>query len=540
MTTTTEMPSGETQRPAPEGEQRRGHRPWIAIPLAVATIGGLVYLNFFTELTRDFRWIGSVIVGGSGLILLAFWMLFLSRFSRAARLSTVLIPLLLVGVFFSLFEMTLDGDLVPIGISYRWGGKPHQGLAAKAENVSEATLTSSADSGFPQFLGPDRDGVVHGVDLARGWPEPPPRVWGVEIGAGWSGFAVVGDNIFTQEMRNGREMVTCLKLDSGDLAWRQFHETDESAEGFISAISGDGPRATPSVVDGKVYAASSLGTISCFNAYNGDRLWTTNVLSKHNAALTIWGYSSSPLVRNDLVIVTGGGKTGPALVALDRQTGEVVWTAGEGGECSDAYSSPTLAKLCGQEQLLLVTDVSIDGYDPANGKRLWRQGWPWKDAQHAKISQPMPLPGDRVLVTAAYSSGSAAFEVSRGDDGAYSTKLLWKNRNLKTKFSNPIVRGDYAFGLDSIVLSCIDTRTGKTMWKGGRFGHGQLLQVNDLTLIVSEYGEVALMELTPEKVTELGRFTALDDKTWNTLAISGNKLLVRNDRQAACFALPTK
>ncbi len=308
-------------------------------------------------------------------------------------------------------------------------------------------------------------------------------------------------------------------------------------ENLFSSISSP---ASPSVVSGRVYAASSTGAIGCFDAATGERLWTKNVLEEHGAKLTEWGYSISPLVVDDLVIVTGGGKTGPTLIALNRETGETAWTAGEGGECSDAYSSPTMATLHGVPQVLLVTDLSIDGYDPATGTRLWRQDWPWTNAKHAKISQPMVLPENRVLVTAAYSSGSAAFEVTRDEQGQFATELLWKNRNLKTKFSNPIVRNGYAYGLDSIVLSCIETATGNTMWKGGRFGHGQLLQVGDLTLVISEDGEVALMELTPEKVTELGRFRALDDKTWNTMALSGNQLLVRNDRQAACFELPMR
>jgi len=519
-------------------------RLWIPIAIVALTAAGLIYLHFFTDLTRDFRWIGSVIIGGSGAIALGLWMLFLSRFSRAARYATVFGPLAVLAIFVALYRVKFDGDLVPYAVEPRWWGTQRQQLAAQAQTVSRAVVpevnTVSARADFEQFLGPNRDGIVPGPELARSWEQPPKQLWKVPIGAGWSSFAIVGDYAYTQEMRERREMVTCLALTTGELVWRQFQDENDNVEGFVSAISGDGPRATPTVDQGHVYTAGSTGIINCFDAADGRRLWSVNVLEKYGAALTEWGYSISPLVVGDKLIVTGGGKTGPTLIALNRANGEVIWSAGEGGECSDAYSSPALATVAGVRQVLIVSDKSIEGYDPETGARLWRQAWPWNQAKHAKISQPLLVGDDRLLITAAYSSGSALVKLHREADGTLRPELLWKNRNLKAKFSNPIVLGEHAYGLDMIVLTCLDLETGKATWKGGRFGHGQLLQVGDLTLVISEKGELALMELTPEKHTELGRIQALEGKTWNTMAIAGNLLLVRNSEEAACFELPTR
>ena len=543
---TTETPASETPEAsaAAQAAEPAKRRLWLPVAVAALTAGGLVYLHYFTDLTRDFRWIGSVIIGGSGIILLGLWMLFLSRLPKSVRYTTVFLPLAALAIFFAFYRVLFDGDLVPYAVEPRWWGKQRQQLAAQAQTVSRAVVAEApADMPRPdyhQFLGPQRDGIVPGPELARSWDQPPKQLWKVPIGAGWSGFSIVGDYVYTQEMRERREMVTCLELKSGDLVWRQFQNENDEAEGFVSAISGDGPRATPTVDQGHVYTAGSTGTVNCFDAADGKRLWSVKVLEQFGANLTEWGYSISPLVVDDKLIVTGGGKTGPTLIALNRTNGEVIWTAGEGGECSDAYSSPTLATVAGVRQILIVSDKSVEGYDPETGTRLWRQDWPWKGAKHAKISQPLVASGDRLLITAAYSSGSALVQLHREADGTLRPELLWKNRNLKAKFSNPIVLGEYAYGLDMIVLTCLDLNTGERTWKGGRFGHGQMLQVGDLTLVISENGELVLMELTPEKYTELGRIQALEGKTWNTMAIAGNLLLVRNSEEAACFELPTR
>lgn len=544
MTTAHPTPQASEAAPSSRTDAPQRWRLWPAIPIVLLTASGLIYLNYFTDFTRDFRWIGSVIIGGSGLILLGLWMLFLSRLPRPLRYGTVFTPLAALAVFFALFRVLFDGDLVPYAVEPRWWGKQRQQLAAEAQTVSRAVVNTPAENNerpdYAQFLGPNRNGIVDGPELARSWEQPPQQLWRIPMGAGWSSFAVVGDYVYTQEMRDRREMVTCLELKSGDLVWRQFQNDDPKTEGFISAISGDGPRATPTVADGHVYTADSIGTIDCFDAADGTRLWSINVLERFGAKLTEWGYSISPLVIDDKLIVTGGGEQGPTLIALNRANGEVIWTAGDGGECSDAYSSPTLATVAGVPQILIVTDKSIEGYAPDTGARLWRQEWPWKRAKHAKISQPLLVSGDRILITAAYSSGSALLQLHAEADGTFRPELLWKNRNLKAKFSNPIVLGDHAYGLDMVILTCLDLNTGERSWKGGRFGHGQLLQVGDLTLVVSEDGELVLLELTPEKFTELGRFQAIEGKTWNTMAIAGNRLLVRNSEEAACYELPTR
>jgi outer membrane protein assembly factor BamB len=252
--------------------------------------------------------------------------------------------------------------------------------------------------------------------------------------------------------------------------------------------------------------------------------------------------ADSPLVVDELVVVTGGRENGPSLVAMNKDSGDVVWTAHwseeKRGTIGDSYASPALATLCGVPQILNQEDPGVAAYDPKTGAQLWRLDWPWGDLKHPKVSQPLPLPGDRVFIAAEYGSGCALIQLRRGEDGVFSVEEMWRSETMRTKFSNAVRRGEHLYGLQSGVLRCVEWETGKLVWQRGRYGHGQILLVDDLILIQAERpGRVALVEASPEGYRELGRVDALETTTWNTMALAGKHLLVRNDREAVCFEL---
>ena len=228
-------------------------------------------------------------------------------------------------------------------------------------------------------------------------------------------------------------------------------------------------------------------------------------------------------------MVVTGGTAAPALLAYHRGTGVPAWTAGNDGA---AYASPAIATLGGRRQLLDVTAHGVAGFDPASGSLLWNYSWP---GDWPKASQPVPVGNDKVFISAGYGLGSSLLQL---DASRASVRRLWNSRHLKTEFSNVAIRGGFVYGLDDGVLTCLDLASGRRQWRDGRYGHGQILLVDDLILVQAETGSIALVEATPTSFNELATCPALSSKTWNCPALSGHLLLIRNDQEAAGFELP--
>jgi outer membrane protein assembly factor BamB len=294
-------------------------------------------------------------------------------------------------------------------------------------------------------------------------------------------------------------------------------------------IAGIGPRATPSLRDGRVFAQGAHGILNALDLASGRRLWSRDVVAENSGAVPEWGRSGSPLVLGGRVIVSAGGPAGRSLVAYDAATGTPLWSGGSDGV---SYSSPARLTLGGREQVVILNKASVAGHDPETGEVLWQTDFP---GGQPNVAVPVALDGERLLVSVGYGIGSKAYRVN-GDGAA----LLWETPRLKSKFANLVVHDGHVYGLDDGVLTCLDPASGERVWKGGRYGHGQLLLVGGLLLVQTEEGEVVMVEATPREHRELGRFTAFDGKTWNPPALAGRLLLVRNDREAAAFELPVE
>jgi len=401
--------------------------------------------------------------------------------------------------------------------------------APVAEKPSGKKGTDSArantDADWPGFRGPARDGVVRGVRIDTDWSQKPPvALWRRPIGPGWSSFAVHGNLLYTQEQRGDDEMVACYDLTTGEPVWRH-----RDPARFWESNAGAGPRATPTLSNGRVYSFGATGILNALDARDGSVLWSRNAASDTGAKLPGWGFASSPLVVDDVVIVAASGR----LAAYEVANGKPRWFGPPHG---GSYSSPHLMTLGGVAQILLLSSAGVTSVAPADGTLLWQHEWPG-----VTILQPAQTADGDVLITTGDMSGGVGMRrvvVTHGASG-WSVEERWTSTGLKPYFNDFVVHRGYAFGFDGSILACIDLQDGKRQWKGGRYGHGQFVLIPDqeLLLVVSEEGDVALVRATPDQFMELGRFKAIEGKTWNHPVLVHDVLLVRNGEEMAAFRL---
>jgi outer membrane protein assembly factor BamB len=396
-------------------------------------------------------------------------------------------------------------------------------------------LKSTTLVDYPAFRGRDRSGIVRGVRLARNWDQIPPRqLWRQPIGRGWSSFAVVGEYCVTQEQRGEHETVVCYALKTGRECW-----VHQDLANFYEMTGGGGPRATPTIHNGRVYSLGATGILNCLDGSTGRRIWSVNILKQNQVENRLFGMVGSPLLIDGKVIVSPGAK-GNSLVAYDQQDGKKLWGAGDAGA---SYSAPQLCRLAGRRQILNFNAEGLFAHGLDNGELLWSIPWISHTEERNNVCQPVAHSSDsgnaadRVFLSSAYGQGCALFRLTVPHD-RFVVSEQWSNRNLKAKFTSVVVRDGHVYGLDGRILTCLDLQSGKRCWKRGRYGHGQLILVDDLLLIQAESGEVVLVEASPISFQEVARFPALDDRTWNHPALAGNLLVMRNDREAACYELP--
>ena len=448
------------------------------------------------------------------------WLLFASRLAWGLRLRYFGGIVLVIALGVGLFRIKgMSGDFVPV-LEWRWSTEDE----ATAVEGGDATALDARD--WPQFLGPERNNRLRGIHLERDWTKHPPReVWRRPVGAAWSSFAIVGGRAVTQEQHGPEEQVVCYDLATGRKLWQHADSTR-----YETAIAGVGPRATPTIAGDRVFTLGATGILNCLELDTGKLIWSRDIVTGNQAKAHMWGISCSPLVLDSLVVVSAGGPDERSLVAYHRQTGAFVWG---GGTDKAGFSSPRLVTLAGREQILIFNSYSVVAHDPQSGAPLWRQ--PWDQAEC--VANPLPLPEDRVLVSTGYGIGAKLYQVSAAPDGGLTSDVVWKSPRLKAKFANMVYRDGFVYGLDDGVLVCLDPQDGKRRWKRGRYGHGQLILIDDILLIMSESGDVVLVEARPDRHVELARMTAFAGKTWNPPAFATPYLLVRTDSEAACYEL---
>ena len=503
---------------------RKGLRWWPAAAILLLCAAGLVANGLRDVPHRQGQTFVAFQILFLGLLALAVWLLFFSRLPWIRRCLSLGIAALLLTSFAALFRIEgVSGDFIPI-LAWRWAsGVP--GLPSGAAGTVEEN-----SAWYPQFLGPGRNARLRGIHLDPDWQRRPPReLWRREVGDGWSAFAVAQGRAVTQEQRGALETVVCYDLLTGEVVWAHADSTR-----YESTLAGIGPRATPTIAGDRVYTMGATGILNSLDLETGRLRWSRDIIADNEGQAPIWGISASPLVLDSLVVVSPGGDEGRSLAAYHADRGDVVWT---GGRARAGYSSPSLAQLAGRRQILVFARKTVVSHSPLDGEVLWRQPWP---GGTECVAQPVPLPGDQVLVSSGYGIGSRLYKVTAGPGGDLSASVKWESPRLKAKFTNVVFHDGSVYGLDDGVLVCLDPVTGKRRWKKGRYGHGQLILVEDLLLIQAESGEVLLVEANPEQHVERARLEALGSKTWNNPALAAPYLLVRNNAEAACYELPLR
>lgn len=487
--------------------------------MALAILWGTI------EGPRQQKFISTAVIGLAFTVLLLAWALLFSRFAARTRLGIFLGFALCVALVPALFRMRgVTGDLLPI-LEFRWRGKGEQLNASTIVPGLNATNSPVLEASFPQFQGPNRNGVLKGIELETDWKMFPPQLmWRQNVGPSWSGFAVADGRAVTLEQRGEQEVVACYELSSGKLLWAH---SDEAR--YATTIAGEGPRTTPTLADGKVYTLGATGILNCLELESGKKIWAKNILLENEAGLPDWGLAGSPLIYRGKVIVSAGGVNERSLVAYRMEDGAFLWGAGSAGA---DYSSPTVLDLLGEEQIVIFNTSGLSAYTEL-GQLLW--DYPWRGG-HPHISLPVEIGTNQVLVSSGYGTGAELITLKREEKGIQAERS-WRTMAMKSKFGTMLVHGGYIYGLDDGIMTCVELKTGQRRWKDGRFGHGQALLVGDVILLMAEKGDVVLIEPNPDKLVELAGLNVFDGKTWNPPALAGEYLLVRNDEEAACFKL---
>jgi outer membrane protein assembly factor BamB len=491
----------------------------------------------------------TTMAAGMTALMIVAWFIYSASDSRAARWGgSAMGVAILLGITSAVGVHGFYGDMSePRPRSHRssfYGmafSPPDDGYRAPAKDLNLPTLDTTIDpsstvdlkttseTDFPQFLGPTGHGVVHSPPLAEDWAANAPRkIWQIDLGSGLSGFSVVGNYAVTQEQRSDSELVSCYELNTGKLKWAHENKTR-----FSEGTAGDGPRATVTIFDGRVYSMGATGILNCLDGRTGKTIWSRDTLAEYPQNHHQYGQSSSPLVFDNMVVVALGDSPTQSLAAYDSRNGVPLWVSGHDGS---AYSSPVVATLAGVKQVVTINNASVSGFNATDGKILWNYDWPGG----AKCSQPVPLPPDRVYFSCAYGVGSVLLKIEPIAGGHFFVHAIWKKPFIKTQFNQVVMRDGYAYGLDDGILCCQDLATGALKWKNGRYGSGQVLLVNDLLLLNTDSGTFALARASPKKSDELTRYSLISSRVWTSPTLSNGYLIMRGDCQAACYRLPLK
>jgi len=459
------------------------------------------------------------------------------------RLSLCAAAMLVLGYYDLVRWDGLDGAQ-RAKLSWRWTSTPEQEFLATSANRAvgnalrgvPSTPTRGVSEGpeapkpwtlqpgdWPDFLSDHRDGGLPDLALTGDWTrQPPPLVWRRRVGPGWSSMIVVDGHLVTQEQRGEADAIVCYDAETGDERW--VHTDNDR---FDEPLSGPGPRSTPAFSDGRIFAIGGRGRLNCLDAPTGKVLWTLDGAGEVGQ----WGLATAPLATDDLVVVFGGKKSKVSLGAFHADRPEVAWSQAAGDA---SYSSPQLVVLGGQRQILMIDNWGLHSLAVESGEKLWEHR---SDGGPADPMLQSHIISDHELII-PWNSGIARLIVER-KDGEWTVSRKWETTALKPGFNDFVTNEGHIFGLDDGILCCLDAATGERLWKKGRFGHGQMLLAASppRLVVVDESGEVVLLDANPKHYEELGRFKALDDKTWNHPVLAHGCLFLRNAAEMACYRL---
>jgi len=527
--------------------------------IAAAAVLAQVFVSEIDDamhLGLDVIMVATVFTAGGLIVLWLAWILLFSRWRWWKRIVGATLLMLLTFASLKVFRPVHGGDVNLLRFEPIWAQR-REILITDAPLKTNVDLSVESVTDFPRFLGPGQNGIVtNGQQIdAAAFAQNARIIWKQPIGAGWSGFSARNGYAVTMEQRGDQECVTCYDISNGELKWIYSHAARHKDKMGLGRI---GPRSTPTIHQNLVYAVGAVGNLVCLNGSDGSVVWQKDLNAILGIRLTevedsdgfktqfeentrlAWARSGAPLIVDETVVVAGGGPDGETratLLAFDRNTGELRW---KGGDAMIAYGSPVLADVAGQRQILLTCESQALGFNPSTGEILWTHARPGESDGGANTSQISVVSETDVLTTKGYPDGGGERIHLAQQGGKLVAVSVWSSpKVLKTKLTSPVIHDGYAYSLSNGFMECARLSDGEQMWKRrGRFGHGQILMVGSVILLHSESGELYLLEATPDEYRELGTLKTIDGVCWNTLCLTGDKLLVRSEIEAACIEIP--
>jgi outer membrane protein assembly factor BamB len=510
-------------------------RAWVSLPvlLAIVLMGVLAF-----RISAPRTEIACLMYGVPFAIVLTFVGLCVSQSSAPNRQLLTICGLSALGwAGLSLIRLDgVDGSYVP-AVTFRWIPTTEerlvnsQSVGLKGQTDRSRTEEWVIDSEeWPGFRGRDRNARVVESLPEQDWESRPPKeLWRRAIGPGWSSLSLISGRLFTQEQRGDDEAVSCYDASTGEPVW--VH-TEPSR--FEEVVSGAGPRATPTYAAGRIFAYGAKGLLVALEASTGKLIWKRDLLTETKAEVPIWGFSSSPAVFDETVVVYAGGSNENGLVGLDYSTGQTRWGLASRGM---NFASAQPISIGGESMLLFVEANQARGIDPLSGEVLWQ--YPMANSGNPSIVQPQQISDDTIVIPLSDERGLAAIRLEKQSDGTWVSCEIWNSRNLKPSFNDFVYQNGVIFGFDKEIFAAIDAGTGQRLWKRGRYGFGQVISLESSRQLVvtTERGDAVLVDARREGLVERGRVKCFSGKTWNHPIIVDGKLYARNSEEFVCLLL---
>lgn len=378
---------------------------------------------------------------------------------------------------------------------------------------------------WPQWRGPNRDGVSTETGLLAEWPKDgPPKLWEAKIGEGYSTVSVSNGRVYTIFQDGPNESIICWNEADGKEQWRFSYEC------AYTNNYGNGPRSTPSIDGNLVYAVGAKGDMHCLTADKGKLVWSKKLLEEFNAEIPRWGVSFSPFVEGDRVFIVPGGTAGHGFAALDKKTGAVLW---QKHNDMASYSSPVGATIHGERQIIFFAGTRVIGVTLEAGDLLWE--YPWPIENELNIATPLVV-NDYVFISSSYARGAAVLKIAKTGNAWHATQV-YKTNWMRNHFASSVRHKDHLYGFDDSTLVCMNFQTGKIAWKQRGFDKGSVALAGDQLYVYGANGILALADADPKEYTERAsfRFTQQDRTCWSVPVIANGRLYVRDLEKLVCF-----
>lgn len=388
---------------------------------------------------------------------------------------------------------------------------------------------------WPQFLGPDRNGVSAETNLATAWPaDGPPVRWKKDVGQGFSGPVVARGKLILFQRKADQELVDCFDAKTAAEVWHFAYPTSYQDDfGFD-----EGPRGTPAVADDKVYTMGAEGSVHCLDFKTGKLIWQVDCKKDFQSPKGFFGMACSPLIEGGLVILNIGGADGAGIIALDAATGAVRW---KHGNDEAGYSSPIAATIGGKRYALVFTRAGLTVVNPTNGAGCF--DFPWRSSNFASVNAATPvISGDLIFLTASYGTGAALLRVGNG--GAQ--KVWAGDEALSCHYATPVLDKGYLYGIDGRAdpgmqprpsLRCVELKTGRVCWTQEDFGAATITLAGGQLFILTEQGELVRAPVNPKEFHEASRTQILPVGVRAYPALADGCLYARAKDKLVCVDL---